>query len=107
MGMDAFRLEAGLLGQSLEDEESARTAERPALGVEEELRAVAPVEIGPPAGKVPAQGFGCAASDWHDTLLSAFARAANEPLVQVDAPSLEPDRLADTKPCAVQQLDEG
>ena len=45
VGMDAVRVEAGLLCAALEDEEGARARERAALRVQEELRAMAPVEV--------------------------------------------------------------
>ena len=49
VGVDAGRVEACLLGEPAKNEERARPRERPALGVEEELRAVAAVEVRPPA----------------------------------------------------------
>jgi len=42
----AGRVEPCLAGERAEDQERACACERPALGVQEELRAVAPVEVG-------------------------------------------------------------
>ena len=44
--VDAVRLEPCFLGQAAEDEEGARPGQRAALGVEEQLRPVAAVEMG-------------------------------------------------------------
>jgi hypothetical protein len=49
VGMDAGRIEACLPGERAEDEERTGARERAALRVEEQLRAVAPVEVGPAA----------------------------------------------------------
>ena len=43
--VDALGLESGLLGKAAEDEEDARPREPAAVGVEEELLAVAPLEM--------------------------------------------------------------
>ena len=44
--MHAGRVEAGLLGEGAEDEERARASQRAAPRVQEDLGAVAPVEVG-------------------------------------------------------------
>jgi hypothetical protein len=54
MRMDARRLETGLFGAAAQDQECARPCERSALGVQEELGAVAPVEVGASAREVAA-----------------------------------------------------
>ena len=67
---------------------------------------MAAVEEGPAAGEVAAERLGGAAADRDDALLAALADAADEPLVEVDRGALEPDRLADAEPGAVEELDE-
>jgi hypothetical protein len=52
--MDAARLETGLFGSAAQDQECARACERSALRVQEELGAVAPVEVGASAREVAA-----------------------------------------------------
>src|SRR6186997_1488796 len=107
MRMDAARLEPCLLGQPPENEEGARAGQRPALGVQEELRLVAAVEERAAPGEIPAQGIDRAAAERDDALLVALAHRPHEPLVEVDSGALEADRLAHAKPGAVEELDEG
>src|SRR4051794_15564410 len=102
----ALRLEAGLAGEPAQDQEGAGSGERPALRVQEELGAVARVEVRPAAREVEPQRLAGGAADRHDALLAALAGAADEPLLEVDAALLEPDRLADAEAGAVEQLDE-
>ena len=45
VGMDAGRIEACLPGKRTEDEERSGARERPAFRVQEQLRAVPPVEV--------------------------------------------------------------
>ena len=45
--MDPLRVEPGLRREPPDDEKCAGAGERPALGVEEELGPMAPVEVGP------------------------------------------------------------
>jgi hypothetical protein len=54
MRMDARGLETGFFGSAPQDQERARARERSALGVQEELGAVAPVEVGASAREVAA-----------------------------------------------------
>ena len=49
VGVHAGRVEPGLACQRAQDQERAGAGERAALGVQEELRAVAPVEVRPSA----------------------------------------------------------
>ena len=89
----ACRVEAGLLGAPLEDEERAGACERAALRVQEELGAMTPVEVRASAGEVaPKRVYGLS-PDRHDPFLVAFADAADEPLVQRDRRLLERDSL--------------
>ena len=104
--MDPRRFEAGFLGQAAQDQERAGARQRAALGVEEELRAVALVEVRPAAAQVAAERVGGAAPERDDPLLAALADRADEPFFQIDAVSLEPDRLADAQARAVEELDE-
>ena len=64
------------------------------------------VEEGPAAAQVAAERVGGAAAERHDPLLAALADRADEPLLEVDAVSLEADRLADAQARAVEELDE-
>src|SRR5512132_3140012 len=52
--MNARRLETGLFGTAAQDQKCARACERSALGVQEELWAVAPVEVRASAREVAA-----------------------------------------------------
>lgn len=104
--MHSIRLQAGLLGDPAQDQECPGAGERAALGVEEELRAMAAVEVGPTAREVAAEGVGGGASDRDDPLLVPLADAADDPLVEVDPGPIEPDRLADAQTRAVQELDQ-
>src|SRR3954447_2735847 len=92
--VDAVRFEPGPLGDPAQDQERARAGQRPALGVQEQLRAMAPVEVGAAAGEVAAERLGGGATDRDDPLLVALADAADDSLVEVDPRPLEPDRLA-------------
>ncbi len=62
--------------------------------------------IRPAAGEVAAQRLDGLAPDRDDALLGALAEAADEPLLEIDAGALEPDRLAHAQARAVEQLDE-
>src|SRR2546421_3347505 len=55
VGMDPLRLEAGPGREPAQDQERARARERAALGVQEELGPVAPVEERAAAGKIAAK----------------------------------------------------
>src|SRR5437868_15347742 len=98
--MDPARLEARLLGQPPQDQERAGTGKSAALRVQEELRPAAAVEERPPTCEVAAESRDRRVPDRHDPLLAALAGHANEPLVEVDAALLEPDRLRDPDPGA-------
>src|SRR5438552_15493162 len=106
VGMDALGLEAGGGSELAQDEKGACSGQRPALGVEEELRPVAAVEVRPPAGEIPAKGLDRLAADGDDALLRALAEGADEPLLEIDGRAVEPDRLAHAQPGAVEELDE-
>src|SRR4029079_12461126 len=99
-------LEPRLLGEGAEDEERARTRQRAAAGVEEELAAVPPVEVRAAPGEIAAERLGCVAPDRHDALLAALADHADEAAVEVDTGALEPDGLGDAEAGPVEQLDE-
>src|SRR5262245_60647289 len=105
--MDAPRLEPGLLREPAQDEERAGPRQRAALGVEEELGHVSPVQERPAAAEVAAERIGGVTAERDDPFLAALADRAHEPLLEVDASALEPDCLAHSEPGAVEQLDEG
>ena len=56
--VDASRLEPGLLGEAAQDQEGAGPRQRAALGVQEQLRPVAPVEVRAAAREVAAERLG-------------------------------------------------
>src|SRR5918994_3472231 len=85
MRVHALRVEPGLGGESLQDQESARARERSSLCVEEQLRPPAAVEVRAAAGEVTAHGFHRLPAERDDPLLVALADAANEPVLEVDA----------------------
>ena len=78
----------------------------PAAGVEEEVGAVAPIEVGPPEREVAPQRLGCRPSERDDALLAALPEHADDTVVEVDRASCEPDRLRDAEPRAVEELHE-
>src|SRR4051794_22415661 len=74
---EQVRVHAALLepcdrGEPAEDQEDARAGERAALRVQEEVGAMPPVEVGPPAREVPPERLDGLAADRHDALLAAF-----------------------------------
>ena len=93
-------------GEPAQDQERARAGERAALRVQEELRPVPPVEVRAAAGEVAPERLDRLAADRDDALLAALADDAHEPVVEVDAALLEPDRLRDAQARAVEELDE-
>jgi hypothetical protein len=106
MRMNSLGLEARLLGQLAEDEEGPGPRQASALGVEEELRAVAPVEVRPAACEVTPECLHGLPTDGDDPLLPALADRPDETLIEVDAGLVEADRLAHAEPRSVEQLDE-
>ncbi len=104
--MDPPRLETGLLGQAAEDQERARPGERAALRVEEELRPVPAVEVGPASREVAPQGFDRLAPHGNDPFLPALSDRPDEALVEIHPRTVEPDGLADPQTRAVEELDE-
>jgi hypothetical protein len=72
VGVHAFRLESRLRGQASKDEERAGPRQRPASGVEEELRPVAPVEVGATMCQIPAQALCRLPADRDEALLGAL-----------------------------------
>ena len=96
--MDALRIEARLRGQPAQDEERAGAGQRAALGVQEELRPVPAVEVRPAAGEVAAQRLDRLAPERDDPLLVALADAADEPVLEVDAPRSSPTASLTRRP---------
>jgi hypothetical protein len=107
VGVDPLGLETRLGGQPTQDEEGAGAGQRATLCVEEELRAVAPVEVRPPAGEVAADRFRGLAADRDDPLLVSLAHAAHEAVVERDPAFLERYGFGDAQTGSVQELDEG
>src|SRR5215204_5262402 len=107
MGVHALGLEARFSRQLPQDQERPGPRKRPALGVQEELRAVAAIEVRATSREVASERVDGLAADRDDAFLPALADRPNEPLVEVDAALVEADRLADTEAGAVEELDEG
>ena len=106
VGVHALRVEPGLLGEAAEDQERARPGQRAAAGVQEHLRAVAPVEEGAALCQVAAERLDRRAPDGDDALLVALPDDPDEPPLEVDPGLVEADRFGDTEAGAVQKLDE-
>jgi hypothetical protein len=106
VGMHAFRLQTGLAGQPPQDQEGSGPGQGPSLRVEEQLRSVPPIEVRPSERHVTPECVHCLAADRDHALLAALADRPDEPLLQIHACSIEPDRLADSETGAVEELDE-
>src|SRR5581483_4973115 len=105
-GVHALRLEPGRAGKAAQDEERAGAGERASLRVQEELGPAPAVEEGAAAREVAPERLDGGAPDRDDPLPAALARDADEPVVEVDRPPGEPDRLGDAQPAAVEELHE-
>ena len=95
MRVDPFRLEPGLLGQPAQDEEDPGASQASALGVEEEFRPVAAVEVGAPAREVAPQRIGRRPAQGTIRSFELLAGRSDEPLLEIDVGLAEADRLAD------------
>ena len=104
--MHPLRLEAGLCRQLSQDEEGAGAGQRAAACVQEELGAVAAVEVGAAEREVAANGLGRRPAERDESLLPALSLCSNDPLLDVDTVLLEADGLGDAQPRAVEELDE-
>ena len=104
--MDATRLEPGAVGQLAQDEEGAGAGERAAARIQEELRAVPPVEMRAAEREVAAHGFRGRSTERHEALLAALSDHADDALLDRDAALLEAGRLGHAQPGAVEQLHE-
>ena len=91
--VDATRLEPCAFGQLAKDQECAGASECTAAGVEEELRSVTPVEMGPAECQVAAHGLGGRPPEWDEAFLAALSEHAYNALLDRDAVLLQPDRL--------------
>src|SRR5918994_6448224 len=78
--VDAPRLEPRLRRNRPQDEEDPRTGQRSALRVQEELVAVAAVQVRPTAGGVAAERLDGRPTDRDDALLVALADAPDDSL---------------------------
>ena len=104
--MHAGGIEARPRSQAAQDEEGAGPRQRTALRVEEELWTTPAIEERPAAGEVSAHRLDALAAERDDPLLVSFAEAPHDPVLQVDAPAVEPHRLADAQAGPVEELDE-
>jgi hypothetical protein len=104
--MHPARLEAGAVCELAEDQEGAGAGERPAAGVQEELRPVAAIEVRSAEREVPAHGLGGGATERNEALFAALPEHAHDAVLDRDAILLEPDRLGDPEPGAIEELHE-
>src|SRR5436309_10809905 len=104
--MHAPGLEPGAFGEAPQDQKRAGPSECTPLGVQEELRPVAAVEVRASVGEVAAQRVGSVTTERHDSLLVALAQAPGETLLEVDVGLGEANRLADPKAATVEELDQ-
>src|SRR6266545_6809128 len=87
VGVDPLGVESGLAGQLPEDQERTCAREGPSLSVQEEVGAMAAVEIRSPPGEVAAERFRRLTPQRNDPLLVALPDAAHEAVVEVDPSS--------------------
>ena len=106
VGVDAARLEACPIGQLAQDEKGTGAGERAAACVEEELRAVAAIEVRAAEREVPADGLGSGAPERYEALFATLAEHADDALLDCDAALLQACGLGDAKPRAVEELHE-
>src|SRR5512132_2303881 len=92
-GVDARRIQPCLFGEAAKDQERSRAREGSAACVEEEVGAVAAIEMRPAEGEVAPYRLGGGPSERHDSLLVALAEHADDASVEVDRGAREPDRL--------------
>ena len=86
--VDALRLEAGLFGEPAEHEEDTGAREPAALGVEEELRPVPAVEVGPSAREVTAESFGGRPTEYCSVWISTPASVSPSFLASITPTAL-------------------
>jgi len=106
VGVHATRLEARALGELAQDEKGAGAREGATAGVEEELGAIAAVEVGATEREVAADGLGGGPAERHEALLATLPEHAHDALLDGDAGLLQPRGLRHAQPGAVQELDE-
>jgi len=104
--VNALRLEPGFLGESPQDEKCAGAGQRAAARVQEELGPVAAVELGTAEREVAPNRLRCRPAERDESLLTALAEDADDPLLDVDPALLESDGLGDAQASAIHQLDE-
>jgi hypothetical protein len=106
MRVDAARLQTGSFGELAEDEKRTGARERAAAGVEEELGAVAAIEVRAPECEIPPDGLGSRSPEGHEALLATLPEHAHDPLLDGDAALLEPHGLGDSQAGPVEELHE-
>src|SRR2546421_8698272 len=106
VGMHASRFEPGSGCEAAQDEERAGAREWTALSIQEQFRPVAFVEIRAPPGVVASQRVDRLAPDRNDALLGSLADCPDKPPLEIDRCPVEPDGLADSQPCSVEEFDE-
>lgn len=106
VGMHAPRLEPRAVGELAQDQERAGACESSAACVQEELRAIATIEVRTAQREVATDGFGSRTPEWYEALFPALAEHADDALFDGDASFLEPGRLGHAQSRAVQELDE-
>jgi hypothetical protein len=104
--MDTPGLEPRPVGELAQNEERPGSRERAAAGVQEELGAVAAVEVRAAEREVTTHGLGGQAPEGNEPLLAPLAEHADDSLVEGDAALLEPDCLGHAQARPVEKLDE-
>ena len=95
--VDASGLAPGAIGQTPQDEERPRARQRPAARVEEQVGAVATVEVRAPESHVATERLGSGAPERDEPLLAPLARHAHDATLEIDSRLDETDSLRDPK----------
>src|SRR5207302_2535704 len=91
MRMDALGLEPGLVREASQYEKRSRARERSSTRVQEELRAVASIEMWASEREEPAHRLGRLPPDRYESFLATLSEGAHDTLFEVDRALLEPD----------------
>ena len=97
--------EARLLGELAQDHERTCAGQRTASCVEKEIGPMSLIEVRSAEREVPANGFGCRATQGNDPLLVALPEHAHDACIDVHRRAGEPYGLGDPETGAVHQFD--
>ena len=96
--MDAAGLEAGTVGELAQDEEGAGAGERASARVQEELRAVAAVEVRAAEREIAPHGLRGRPPDGTSRSFPPFAEHADDAFLDGDAALLQPGASETRRP---------